>query len=585
MQITGKLKRWRFREGSGPNDNDRICDLTRQLDVHPLVAMLLQQRGIHNPQAARRFLEPRLSDLHDPTLMPGVEQAAGRLDQAVRKGQSIVIYGDYDVDGVTASAILWHVLRLAGGRVEVFTPHRIDDGYGLNSSAVAELAACHDLIVTVDCGVTALEPALVAKQAGVDLIITDHHELSADQRLPDATCIVHPRLPGSRYPFGHLCGAGVAFKLAWQFAKVHCGSDRVSDMFRDLLLDLLSYVALGTIADVVPLHDENRALTRYGLNRIKHTRFVGLNAMIDAAGLCGDTIDTDHVGFVLGPRLNACGRMGHAAKAVHLLTEAEPDEAKETAAFLTRENESRRRTEKAIYEEAKAMTIEYGYDQPGCRAIVLGKEGWHPGVIGIVASRLVDAFARPVVLLNFDNGQAQGSARSVAGFSIHDGLEHCAELLTRYGGHARAAGLKLDTDRVDAFRDRLVSYANEQLTPDDLVHEIRIDSACSLDAINVELFEQLHRLAPFGSDNPRPVLCVRSAVLDRPALRMGSRGDHLKLTLRQGGRMATAVAFRRGDWAADLPAGVEVDVAFEAKLSTWQGSRRAEMHVKDLRVV
>ena len=594
MQVTGKHKRWRFRagaergqSGSGGGVGSAGETFSRRLGVHPVVATLMRQRGIDGSEAADRFLQPRLVDLHDPLLLPGAQRAAQRLDKATRNGESIVIYGDYDVDGVTASAILWHVLKLAGARVEVFVPHRIDDGYGLNSRAVEALAAKHQVIVTVDCGITAVEPASIARQAGVDLIITDHHEMLIDQDLPDAHALVHPRLSElekeTKYPFGYLCGAGVAYKLAWQFAKLHCGSDRVSEAFRGLLLDLLSYVALGTIADVVPLIDENRVLTRFGLNRIKNTRFVGLNALIDAAGLRGDTIDADHVGFVLGPRLNACGRMGHAAKAVHLLTAAEAGESSEIATFLTRENERRRRTERVIYEEAKQMAIDRGYDAPDCRAIVLGKEGWHPGVIGIVASRLVETFARPVVLLNYDNGQAQGSARSVAGVSIHDAFEHCAPLLKTYGGHARAAGLKLETRHIDELRDQLVAFVNDRLSVDDLVSEISIDAQCSLDEVEVPIFEQIQRLAPFGSENPRPTLCLMNTVLDRPAQRIGRQGDHLKLILRQGQRLASAVAFRMGDWAGDLPAGLGVDVAFEPKISTWQGRRRAEIHVKDLR--
>ena len=592
MKWSGIRKHWQTK------DIDRNGEalgrlLAQQLSVPPLVAHLLYARGLTEPGAARGFLAPKLTDLHDPALLPGATRAAERLCQAVRDKQPIVIYGDYDVDGVTASAVLWHVLRLAGAPdVEIYVPHRIEEGYGLNSQAVARLARQNPLIVSVDCGITAVEPARVARNAGVDLIITDHHELDSgtgDAALPEAHTLVHPRLAGSKYPFGFLCGAAVAFKLAWQFAKTHCGSDRVSDPFRALLLDLLGYVALGTVADVVPLVDENRLLTVFGLGRIKRTRFVGLNALIDASRLRDEAIDAYHVGFVLGPRLNACGRMGHARQAVRLLTDAPPGEARQIALFLEKENQRRRLIEKQIFDEAKQMVVESGYDTTDCRAIVLGKEGWHPGVVGIVASRLTEAFARPVVVLNYNHDsvphEAHGSARSVDRVSIYDGLEHCASLLNSFGGHAMAAGLRLDLDRVDAFRRRLVDFVNGRLPAADLVHTLDIDAVCTLDDVNAALFDQIFRLAPFGRSNPWPVLCVQGVTTDRPARRMGEHGRHLRLVVRQGRRLASAVGFGMGDLAEQLPAGVALDVAFEPKLSSWQGRRRAEMHVKDLRVI
>ncbi len=446
MIDAGMRKRWRARTTSpeAPNHHEPSeaestdpAMLARQLGVHPLLGQLLINRGITDPDAGRAFLQPRLTDLHDPALMPGCTRAAQRLAKAVEAGQRIVIYGDYDVDGVTAAATLWHTLRMAGADVHTYIPHRIDEGYGLNIEAITGIARgelpvphgeCDDvtndandgaseidrdtppLIVSVDCGIAAPSPR-PPRTLGVDLIITDHHQFDPDH-LPEAHTLVHPRLPhssGETYPCPHLCGAGVAFKLAWEFTKTFCGSERVSNEFRDLLMDLLSLVALGTVADVVPLVDENRILTVYGLGRAKQTRFEGLNAMIDAARLRDEKIDAYHVGFVLGPRLNACGRMGHARRAVHLLTEAEGEEARELAEFLTEENDRRRATERAIFTEAEQMVREHEYDAEHTRAIVVGKENWHPGVIGIVASRLADRFVRPVVMLNYDNGSAHGS--------------------------------------------------------------------------------------------------------------------------------------------------------------------------------
>jgi single-stranded-DNA-specific exonuclease len=588
MLEAGMLKRWRLRQGGAWSDA-AVRDFARLLGVHPVVARLLAERGIIDPVDAEAFLKPRMAALHDPALMPGIVRAAQRVQQAIADGQPIVIYGDYDVDGVTASSILYHTLTQAGANVSTYVPHRIEEGYGLNCDAIAQLCVPGEqgkpLIISVDCGITAVEPAQVAKAAGVDLIITDHHEFNADA-LPDAYALVHPRLPNSdtTYPFGDLCGAGVAFKLAWQIAKVHCGSERVSDAFRDLLLDLLSLAALGTVADVVPLIGENRIITTYGLGQIKRTRFEGLNALIDAARLREEKVDSYHVGFVLGPRLNACGRMGHAKEAVHLLTKARGIEATTIAQQLTGVNDDRRATERRIFDEAREMVVAQGWDSPDRRAIVVGHEGWHQGVVGIVASRLVEAFGRPAIVLNVDNGHAHGSARSIDGFSIHEALAACSEHLTTFGGHDMAAGMRLESTRIDSLRDAIVAFANERITTADLTPIIEVDMECDLAAVDVPVVRQLDRLAPFGRSNPAPVLCVRNVRLSRQPQRMGGNGKHLSLMLEQQGQVRRAIMWQQGDMADELAVGQMLDVVFEAKVSTWQNNPRAEMHLLDVKV-
>ena len=585
----GVHKRWRLNESQ---EHSTSCKgLAGDLGVHPVVAVFLARRGFTDSSDIAGFLHPRLNDLHDPSLLPGVDRAAERMVQAVRQGQPIVIYGDYDVDGITASAILWHTLRSVNADARIYAPHRIEEGYGLNSDAILQLSHGQPLMITVDCGITAVEPARVAKEAGIDLIITDHHQFDVqgqERRLPDAHTLVHPRLAGSQYPFDGLCGAAVAFKLAWQFARSYCGCQRLPDQMRRLLLDLLSYVALGTIADVVPLVGENRVLAVYGLGQIKRTQFTGLNALIDASRLRDEHIDAYHVGFALAPRINAAGRMGHADQAVRLLTDTTPEEAVRIARTLTQENERRRTVERSIFKEAKQMVLDTGHDGLDHRAIVVGKEGWHRGVVGIVASRLVEAFGRPAIVLSYgeesDGKQAHGSARSVDGVSIYEALEHCCELLESFGGHAMAAGLRLEVGRVDEFRQRFVGFVNDRLGPDDLVGVIDIDAVCTLDDVRIDLFEQIQKLAPFGRGNPSPMLCAEGVVTDQPAQRMGKEGSHMRVTLRQGRRLVSAVGFGMGDLVDRLPAGVAVDVAFEPKISTWQGRRRAEMHIKDLRL-
>lgn len=632
MAEAGMLKRWTRR---GPDADGESPDrLARELNVSPLLARLLIDRGHADPADARTFLDPKLTDLHDPQAIPGLDPAARRIDRAVREGQPIVVYGDYDVDGVTAAAILWHTLRQAGGDVHTYVPHRIDEGYGLNCDAVLAIAdrrlpgapgatgapgapgaeglSAQPLLVTVDCGITAVEPVRAARQRGMEVVITDHHEFDP-AHLPDATAIVHPNLPQSQAsadegspghrpsPLGNpLCGAGVAFKLAWHLARLHCGTERVPSDFKSLLLDLVSLAALGTVADVVPLVGENRVIVRHGLGQLKRTRLAGVNALIDASRLRDEKIDSYHAGFVLGPRLNACGRMGHAAEAVRLLTLAQGDEAARIAQSLCRANDDRRSTEREIFQEARELVATLGYASSERRAIVVGKEGWHPGVIGIVASRMVETFHRPVVMLSYRSGgesgpdeshapattealEAHGSARSVSGVSIHEALAHCSPMLRSWGGHAMAAGLRLAAADVDRFRERLIGFINQRLSPEELVGRLAIDAECRLGDIGVELAREVARLAPFGRENPMPVFVVRGATLHEPPRPMGRAGRHLSLTLRQGHAWQRAVWFNAGDLMDRLHAGQCYDLAFELHQSMWQGRPRAEMHVRDAR--
>lgn len=624
MPTAGMQKRWRGVSVAVGDEIDTAATTSQRITgLPPLVVELLKNRGLTEPEAVERFLSPKLQHLIDPSELPGCRDAAERIAAAVRDERPIVVYGDYDVDGVTAAAILWHTLRDLGANVRTYVPHRIDEGYGLNAEALRGFAAEDAdgnerlLVITVDCGITAIAEATLARELGLELIITDHHQFDAES-LPEADGLVHPALSsqvGSRrsevgndpadtasegslptsdfaLPTSELCGAGVALKLAWQTARAFHGSDRLPDPLRSLMVNLLALAALGTVADVVPLVGENRVITAYGLSRIKSTPFGGLNALIDASKLRDDTIDAYKVGFVLGPKLNACGRMGHAREAVKLLTDATAEEAVELAKFLTTENDRRRSTERAIFEQAKAMVAERGDDAPDRRALVLAHPDWHPGVIGIVASRLVDAFHRPTVMLAIDPdaGTAKGSARSVDGIDLHAALTACGQHLTKFGGHAMAAGLTLDATRIDDFRDSLVECINAQLAVDDLGSVVEIDAELALADCCLVVFRQVQRLEPFGRHNPRPRLLVRAVQLVRPAQRMGGHGKHLSLSLRStngdtGGSGVRAVAFGMGDLADDLPAGALVDIVFEPKLNTWRGNTTAELHVIDLRVL
>ena len=553
----------------------------------PLLDRLLACRGLTDPAAIRAFVEPSLLHLHDPSLIPDLDRAAERLLAALKAREPIVIYGDYDVDGVTATTILFHTFRLIAPEapVRAYIPHRLEEGYGLNTAAIEQLAAeGARVIVTVDCGITALAPALAAQKAGVDLIITDHHNPPlSDADLPDAFAVVHPRRPGSAYPFGDLSGAGVAYKLAWRLATMHCGGQRVSSEFRTLLVELLSFAALGAIADIVPLVGENRVLTRHGLARIKYSPNPGLRALVEASGLAGDEIDSDHVGFALAPRLNACGRMGHAREAVELFTTATPAQSAMIAANLCKLNDQRRSTERRIADHAAQMAADAGMTGPDRRAIILAHPDWHAGVIGIVCSRLVDLFHRPTILMQLKDGQAHGSGRSIDGFSLHAALERCAGDLLSFGGHDMAAGLRLEQSRLESFIAAFTAHANAELTPDRLVATVSYDCEAALSELTPETVGKLEMLSPFGMGNPRPRLCLSRVRLDRRPETFGAGGKHLGLMVRQDDRWMRIVAWNWGSRRDEFAIGAEIDAVVSPKVSSY--NRAVEPVLEDLRIV
>ncbi len=558
----------------------------------PLVARILAARGLHDPAAADRFLRPSLNHLHDPSLIPDLDRAAERILAALHAREPLVIYGDYDVDGITATAILFHTLRTLAPEADIrtYVPHRLEEGYGLNAAALTQLAAeGARVVVSVDCGISALEPARAARAAGLDLIITDHHT-PPEGDLPDALAIVHPRRPGSAYPDPDLCGAGVAYKLAWRLATLHCGGRRVRDDLRALLIELLALAALGTIADIVPLTGENRVIARFGLRRIKHSPLPGLRALVEASGLDGENIDAEHAGFALGPRLNACGRLGHAREAVALLTTATPEEASDIAHALTRLNDERRALEQRIARHAAELAEAAGMTAPGCHAIVLAHEEWHPGVLGIACSRLVERFGRPTILLcTRAEGEGggrlcAGSGRSIAGFGLHDALTRCATHLAGYGGHAMAAGLRLDPARLDAFTRDFTAHANERLTPDELVPSVSIDTRADLAELTPDAVAQLESLAPFGCANPRPRILLEGLRAAGPPSPFGRAGNHLSLLARQGNRTVRLIAWNWAERRDALLGAATLDAVVSPRLNTWNGRTTVEPTIEDLRI-
>lgn len=554
----------------------------------PLRERVLAARGLIEPGAADGYLSPKLTHLHDPSLIPDLDRAAERLMDALRAGQPVVIYGDYDVDGVTGTAILYHTMRAIspGADVRTYVPHRLEEGYGLNTDAVRELgAAGARVIVSVDCGVTAIEPARAAREAGIDLIITDHHNPPARiEDLPDAHSVVHPRRPDSAYPFGQLSGAGVAYKLAWRLATLHAGDRRVDPRMRELLVDLLAFAALGTIADIVPLVGENRVIARHGLVRVKHSGFVGLRALVEASGLAGEDIDAMAVGFRLGPRLNAAGRMGHAREANELFTTADPARAREIATRLSKQNQDRRDTEARIFDAADEMAEAMGMTSPDRRAIVLAHEGWHAGVVGIVCSRLVEKHRRPVILMNRKDGVCHGSGRSIEGFNLHAALTRCARHIEKFGGHDMAAGLHVSEPKLGAFTEAFIAHASRTIDADDMCRWLTVDCDAALDELDAPTVLGLGALEPCGAGNPDPQLLLRGCIVaDRPQP-MGAQAKHLAVQLRSSaGRRVRAVAWGFGEHRDRFVTGSRVDVVVRPKVSYWNGSTRVEPEIRDVR--
>jgi single-stranded-DNA-specific exonuclease len=559
----------------------RAAELARRLGTAPLVAQVLANRGMTDLEAARSFLNPKLADLHDPALLPGTETAARRIAKALADGEKIVIYGDYDVDGMTAVAILHACIKMLGGQADFYVPHRLDEGYGVNAEAIGRIVADGaQLIVTVDCGISAVGPLGEATKAGVDVIVTDHHD--PPEVLPAAAAIVHPRVPDGVYPNGELSGAGVAFKLAWQVARAVCGRERVDEPMREFLLNATCLAALGTIADVVPLVGENRSLATYGLKGLPASTHAGLRALLEAAGLVGEKLDAYHVGFLLAPRLNACGRMGHARLAVELLTDASPARSRTIAQYLNQQNAERQRVERAIAEEAAEMVIRQGLDAPENRILVLASEDWHGGVIGIVASRLVEQFGRPAILVAFDGDGGQGSGRSIPGFHMRDALSACSRYLRSFGGHAMAGGIRIERGQTEAFARAIGEYARQHVRQEDLAPSLAIDAETTLSALTYHTAEHLTRMGPFGQGNPRPVVAVRHCRLLGAPRRMGRGGQTVSLLLSQGDARARAVGFGMGDLADHLVGIHGVDVAAEPTLNTFRGVTTVELQLRDV---
>jgi len=547
------------------------------------MAQVLIARGYTSPEAAKRHLEPKLSNLHDPMLLPGVPQAAERIVAALKSERRITIYGDYDVDGVTSTALLWHCLKLSGANVDYYIPCRMEEGYGLNEAAVRQL---HDedpqrLLISVDCGIASVKEAAVAREIGLELIITDHHTIGPE--LPDAAVLVHPRLPGTEYPFGELCGVGVAFKLAWALCQLMGDGKKASPRMREFLKSAVGLTAIGTVADVVPLVDENRVIVRYGLHSLRENPSMGLQALLKISKLTEKSqLSAEDVAFGIAPRINAAGRLGQARLAVEMLTTDNPERAVALATYVDELNNNRKTVERRITKEAKEL-VEQHPEWEAHATLVLAKHGWHPGVIGIAASRIAETFEKPTIVICLkDDGTGQGSARSYAGFDMYGGLDACQEFLLGFGGHKAAAGLQIQANQVDELRTALANWAGNNFAPSEDDLALRVDAEVCLSEVTRRAVVELEHLGPFGEANPKPRFAANRVDLMEPPKTMGEGDRHLSVRLKQHQTNLRAVAFGRGEWAAEMAAVKgPLAVSFVPQINSFRGYERVELQLHD----
>lgn len=564
-------KRWKIKN---TNDDYTVRSLADSLNISVVLARLLVQRGIKTFAQARTFFRPSLESLHDPFLMDGMEQATLRVISAITENQQICIFGDYDVDGTCATAILYMFLKDLGANVDFYIPQRLTEGYGLSNEAINQVHQLGTkLLISVDCGITAVEETDYANSLGLDVIICDHHQ--PKEKIPNALAVLDPLKPGCKYPFGYLSGAGIAFKLAQGI------SDRIGK--RELPLKYLDLVALAGAADIVPLSDENRVLVREGLNLINSNPRPGIEALIESSSINPGNITSGQVVFTLAPRINAVGRLGDAKRAVELLITDDKQRALQLADILETENYQRRKIDVETFESAIQL-VESSVDLDKDTAIILHQEGWHPGVIGIVASRIVERYYRPTILLTTVDGLAKGSARSIADFNVYEALKRCEDLLVHFGGHQAAAGLAVELDKIEEFRTRFNLVAEEILTEESLQPEIDIDSRIKFSEITPKFFRILDLFAPFGPENLRPVFLSENVMLNGTPRIVGK--NHLVFSAKQDGNrnILDCIGFNMGNYLEIINnKDSNFDIVFSIDTLERDGRIYPQLKIKDLK--
>jgi single-stranded-DNA-specific exonuclease len=552
---------------------DQIMEL---INVPRTIAQILLNRGVDTFDEARYFLKPTLDDLHNPFLMKDMDLAVERIASAIQAKEHIMIFGDYDVDGTTSTTLLYLTIKLLTDQVSYFIPNRLKEGYGLSLHGIQEAKSRGaGLILAVDCGITANLEVDQASAMEIDVIIIDHH--MPGDTLPASLAVLNPKRADCDYPFKELCGVGLAYKVAQALAEQVGLPDHAIYAHMDL-------VALGTTADIVPLRDENRVLTKYGLTMIQQTSKLGLQALIQAAGLNQKEIGTGHLVFGLAPRINAAGRMGDATRVVRLLTTDDRGEADVLAEELNTENVRRRQQDSVAFEEARKV-VENDSFLSEANGIVLASEDWHPGIIGIVASRIVETFSRPVVMIALNGDTGRGSARTVGDFHLYNAIKECSDLLIQFGGHHHAAGLSIAKENVKAFQQRFHEVVTANATPEDFIPRLNIDTEIEFDEVTPRLMKLLKMLGPFGPENNHPVLVSRNLSLVGAPNIIGSEKTHLKFKVRQNNQVFDAIAFGMADYAEQLRAQPnQVHLAYTLEENTWNGKTSTQLRIKDIAI-
>lgn len=566
------VTQWRYTAG----DREIQDLLARDLGILPVVSQILMSRDIHDPVSARKYLNPSLNDLPNPFLMKDMEKGVRRIIRAIHNKEQIMIYGDYDADGITAIVVLMKFLRGVTPYVSYYIPDRIEEGYGLNRSAIGKMKdEGVQLIITVDCGVSDLDEVAYARSCGIDTIILDHHEVPA--LIPEADAVINPNRSDCRFPFKHLAGVGIAFN----FLIALRGGLRQDGFWNGRsypnLKEYLDLVALGTIGDISPLIEENRILTKIGLDLITEDKRIGIKALKEICGIDNQVIDSNKASFNLIPRINAAGRIGSPREAVKLLLTDDYREALDLARKLDAYNRKRQAMEKVILCEI-LEEIGRTVDPAKKRSLVFASNNWHPGIIGIVASRLVDRFCRPAILISLKDGVGKGSGRSISHFNIYQGLKKCDSLLLSYGGHQYAAGISIKEADIEEFTRLLDEVVEADIHLDDMVSQTLIDAQCQLSDVTHDLLSQIALLAPFGSRNPEPVLCVRNVNITAPNI-VGN--NHLRMRIYGDGVCCNSIWFSRGNFIHSVNKATS-DIVFTPQVNSWNGSSEIQLKMKDI---
>ena len=558
------IKKWEFYN----SDEKLVDEICERYNLNKVIGKIIVNRHVVNDEDVRIFITPTRDDFHNPFLFKGMDIAVERIIKAIKNKEKILIYGDYDVDGITSTTVLKKYLMDRGISVDTYIPNRLHEGYGLNKNAINTIKERNiDLIITVDCGISAIEEVDYAVRLGMDIIVTDHHEVG--EKLPNALAVIDAKRKDNTYPFRALAGVGVVFKLIQALSiKLEIKPEEY--------LKYLDLVCVGTISDIVPLEGENRTIAKLGLMLIKVTRNLGLRELIKSSGY--KEIDSNTISFGVAPRINACGRMGHEEEALKLFLAEDLESATKITKELNEYNTLRQSTEKAIYEEAVQQIEKNHLDENN--SIVLGGKGWHHGVIGIVSSKVTDKYYKPSILLSFEDNIAKGSGRSVPGFDLYEGLAKCEDLLEKYGGHSMAVGLTLKKENLENFKERFEQIAKEKNIKE-LVPIIYIDDELKLKDINMDLVKSISILEPFGEANKVPLFLIRNLKID--SIRALSEGRHLKLTLRDENFVINAIGFELGYLAEEYRIGDRIDVVGTLEINSFNGFSSIQINMKDIR--